>query len=233
MAAEFTRPIPTSRSSVLIPPAERLKTKIPIGLQSSSPPDVFQEWGGGQLVDQVKAHKVANITKYVSSWIKNIGGSAAGWQVKGQQYGIPYNVGVVGFWYNKDLFAKAGISSPPSTWPQFLADVAKLKAAGIAPIAIGGKDKWPDAFYWDYLAVKLCSKPVIQQSAVSYNFANPCWLQAGNYVQQLLDAKPFQDGFLATPAQQGASADLQHQRRPTRGSRSAYPPRPGRGRAAH
>ena len=47
---------------------------------------------------------------------------------------------------------------------------------------------------------------MIQQSAVSYNFGNPCWLQAGNYVQQLLDAKPFQDGFLATPAQQGATS---------------------------
>jgi raffinose/stachyose/melibiose transport system substrate-binding protein len=47
---------------------------------------------------------------------------------------------------------------------------------------------------------------VIQQSAVSYNFSNPCWLQAGNYVQQLIDAKPFQEGFLATPAQQGATS---------------------------
>ena len=47
---------------------------------------------------------------------------------------------------------------------------------------------------------------MIQQSAVSYNFSNPCWLQAGNYVQQLIDAKPFQEGFLATPAQQGATS---------------------------
>ena len=53
--------------------------------------------------------------------------------MNGQQYAIPYSVGVVGFWYNKDLFAKAGISSPPKTWPQFLADVAKLKTAGITP----------------------------------------------------------------------------------------------------
>ena len=44
-------------------------------------------------------------------WIKTIGGAAAGWQVNGQQYGIPYNVGVVGFWYNKDLFTKAGITA--------------------------------------------------------------------------------------------------------------------------
>ena len=39
-----------------------------------------------------------------------------------------------------------------------------------------------------------------------YNFKDPCWLKAGVYVQQLLDAKPFQDGFLATPAQQVARA---------------------------
>src|SRR4051794_14555742 len=154
---------------------EQFTTKVPIALQSNNPPDVFQNWGGGQLVDQVKAKKVADLTKYVKSWIKTIGGSAAGWQVNGKQYAIPYNVGVVGFWYNKDLFAKAGITNPPVTWPQFLADIAKLKTAGITPIAIGSKDKWPDAFYWDYLAVKLCSKSVIQSSAVSYNFGDPCW----------------------------------------------------------
>lgn len=42
----------------------------------------------------------------------------------------------------------------------------------------------------------------MQQSAITYNFKDSCWLKAGAYVQQLLDAKPFQDGFLATPAQQ-------------------------------
>jgi raffinose/stachyose/melibiose transport system substrate-binding protein len=202
VAAEFQRQHPNIKIKVVPLQNEQFTTKIPIALQSSNPPDVFQNWGGGQLVDQVKAHKVANLTKYVKPWIKSIGGSAAGWQVGGQQYAIPYNVGVVGFWYNKDLFAKAGITSPPLTWPQLLADVAKLKAAGITPIAIGSKDKWPDAFYWDYLAVKLCSKAVMQASAVSYNFSDPCWLKAGQYTQQLLDAKPFQDGFLATPAQQ-------------------------------
>jgi len=185
---------------------EQFTTKVPIALQSNSPPDVFQNWGGGQLVDQVKAKKVADLTKYVEPWIKTIGGSAAGWQVNGRQYAIPYNVGVVGFWYNKELFANAGINNPPVTWPQLLADIAKLKSAGITPIAIGSKDKWPDAFYWDYLAVKLCSKSVIQKSAVSYNFSDPCWTNAGKYTQQLIDAEPFQSGFLATPAQQGASS---------------------------
>jgi raffinose/stachyose/melibiose transport system substrate-binding protein len=181
-------------------------TRIPIALASNNPPDVFQNWGGGSLVDQVKAKKVQDLTKYVAPWIKSIGGSAAGWQVNGRQYAVPYSVGVVGFWYNKALFKQAGITSAPKTWPQFIAAVNKLKAADITPIAVGGKDRWPDAFYWDYLATKLCSKSTMQQSAITYNFKDPCWLKAGVYVQQLLNLKPFQDGYLATPAQQGATS---------------------------
>ncbi len=206
VAAEFHKLHPDITIKPVPLQNEQFQTRIPIALQSNSPPDVFQNWGGGQLVDQVKAGKVADLTKYVKPWIKSIGGSAAGWQVNGKQYAIPYNVGVVGFWYNKELFAKAGIKSAPKTWPELLATISKLKAAGITPIAIGGRDRWPDAFYWDYLAVKLCSKKTIQQSAVTYNFTDPCWTKAGQYVKQLLDVQPFQDGFLATPAQQGATS---------------------------
>ena len=102
--------------SVPIQNEQLQNVKIPLALQSSSPPDIFQQWGGGALATQVKAGKVANITKYVKPWIKSLGGAVAGWQVNGQQYGIPYNLGVVGFWYNKALFAKAGINGTPDTW---------------------------------------------------------------------------------------------------------------------
>ena len=60
------------------------------------------------------------------------------YQVDGKQYGIPFDLGMVGFWYNKDLFAQAGITTPPATWDEFLADIDKLKDAGITPIAVGG-----------------------------------------------------------------------------------------------
>ena len=178
IASEFQKQHPGITIKAVPLQNEQFKTKIPIALQSDSPPDVFQSWGGGGLVDQVKAGKVADVTKYVRPWIKTIGGSAAGWQVNGKQYAVPYGVGVVGFWYNKQLFKQAGIASAPKTWPQFLAAVGKLKQADITPIAIGSKDEWPDAFYWDYLATKLCSKAVMQSSAVTYNFRNGCWTKA-------------------------------------------------------
>lgn len=185
---------------------EQFNTKIPVALQSQDPPDLFQQWGGGQLADQVEAGKIMDLTEVAAPWIDSIGGAAAGWQVGGKQYGIPYSLGIVGFWYNKDLFTKAGITATPATWEELLADVAKLKAAKITPIAIGGKDRWPDAFYWDYLAARACSKQVLQQSAADYTFDDPCWVQAGVKVKELLDAQPFQTGFLATPAQQGAGS---------------------------
>lgn len=47
---------------------------------------------------------------------------------------IPYQPNVFAFFYNKDLFTKAGISDVPKTWDEFLADCQKLKDAGITPI---------------------------------------------------------------------------------------------------
>jgi len=38
-----------------------------------------------------------------------------------------------GMFYSKAAFSKAGISSTPTTWAAFMADLAKLKAAGITP----------------------------------------------------------------------------------------------------
>jgi glucose/mannose transport system substrate-binding protein len=41
--------------------------------------------------------------------------------------------------YSKDAFAKAGISEEPKDWDAFFADMDKLKAAGVTPIAWGGQ----------------------------------------------------------------------------------------------
>ena len=70
---------------------------------------------------------------------------------QGKNYGVPWDMGMVGWWYNKDLFAQAGIANPPTTWTEFLADVKALKAAGITPISLGEGDKWPGMHMWSYL----------------------------------------------------------------------------------
>src|SRR5579875_422023 len=42
-----------------------------------------------------------------------------------------------GIFYNKKLFAEAGITGTPSNWAQWVADMAKLKAKGITPFIFG------------------------------------------------------------------------------------------------
>lgn len=185
---------------------EGFSTKIPLALQSPTPPDVYQQWGGGDLASQVTSGKLADITDASKSWISTIGDFAKGWQVDGRQLGVPFAQHVVGFWYRKDLFTQAGITTPPTTMAELNGAVAKLKAAGLAPIAVGGKDRWPDAFYWNYFAVRECSQQTIESSVKNLKLDDPCWVKAGQDLVDFLKTEPFQEGFNGTPAQQGAGS---------------------------
>ena len=185
---------------------EQYDTKIQVALQGNNAPDIFFQRGGGFMATQVKSGKIKNLTPYVSSWIGELGSQAQAWQIDGAQYGVPYDLHTVGFWYRKDLFAKAGITAPPATMPELESDISKLKAANIVPIAVGSKDQWPDAFYYDYFAVRECSVATLEAAikAVSANY--PCFAKAGTISSRSWPRNPFQPAFLNTPAQTGAGS---------------------------
>jgi multiple sugar transport system substrate-binding protein len=49
---------------------------------------------------------------------------------QGKMYGMPDLSSARALFYNKDLFAKAGIAGPPKTWDEFETDAKKLTAVG-------------------------------------------------------------------------------------------------------
>jgi raffinose/stachyose/melibiose transport system substrate-binding protein len=104
---------------------------------------------------------------------------------------------MVGFWYNKELFEKAGVSGAPATWADYLEAVRKLKAAGVTPIALAGKEKWPGHYYWAYLAMRVAGLDALKQAAVDKNFNTPDFIAAGTHLAELVALQPFQTGFLA------------------------------------
>jgi len=57
---------------------------------------------------------------------------------------VPMASVIHGFIYNKDAFAKAGVT-PPQTTDQFFAALDKLKASGMVPLDMGTKDGWETA----------------------------------------------------------------------------------------
>ena len=185
---------------------EAYKAKVPTLLQSRDRPHIMYSWAGGVLKAQVEAGALADITAGVGSFKDNLApGAVQAFVVGGKLYGLPYNVSQVGFMYNKDLFAKAGVDGTAiKSWDDFLAAVKKIKAAGITPIAAGGQDKWPLHFYWTHLAVRLGGKPAFDAALKGEGggFEGETFQKAGELMKQLVDLEPFQNGFLGFKNQQ-------------------------------
>ena len=55
---------------------------------------------------------------------------ARGGEYKGKLFGFPILASARAFFYNKALFTKAGLASPPKTWDEFLQAAQKLQALG-------------------------------------------------------------------------------------------------------
>jgi raffinose/stachyose/melibiose transport system substrate-binding protein len=180
---------------------EAFKAKLTTNMQAGKPPDVFQSWGGGTLKEQADAGLVKDISDPTKSWIATLNEAGVGlYKVDDKQYGVPYNLGLVGVWYNKKLFKKAAIDGPPSTWDELLGDIQKLKSSGITPIAVGEKDKWPGMFWWANLSLRIAGKDAMAKAATDGNtFTEPGFVEAGKQLKRLIDLKPFQPGYLAAP----------------------------------
>jgi raffinose/stachyose/melibiose transport system substrate-binding protein len=207
VAKEFEKAHPNVTVKVSAIQNEDLQnTKIPNALRGSNPPDLFQQWGGGEEAQQAAAGKLMDISSSVKTQLSEIGSTAAAWQVNGKTYGLPFDFGTEGFWYNKDLFTQAGITDPPTTIAELNADVTKLKGIGTSPIAVGAKDKWPAAHYWFNFALRDCSTAVMKQSSIDLKFTDSCFTQAGTDLAKFNATQPFQAGFLGTPAQTGAGS---------------------------
>jgi raffinose/stachyose/melibiose transport system substrate-binding protein len=185
---------------------EALKAKIATEMQAGNPPDLFQSWGGGVLAQQQEAGMVRAIDDEIAEWKDTMNAAAMSiYQVDGVQYGIPYNFGLVGFWYNQDLFEQAGIAEPPATWDEFLTAVQKLKDAGITPIAVGAGDKWPAMFWWAYLSLRAGGQAALEEAIATGDWTGEAFVTAGTELKKLIDMEPFQDSFLAATYPQQAA----------------------------
>lgn len=71
---------------------------------------------------------------------------------KGTQYGMPLLSSVRLFFYNKDVFKKAGITDPPKTWADVKTDAQKIKdkVKGVAPVGLplGPEESQAEFFLW-------------------------------------------------------------------------------------
>lgn len=77
----------------------------------------------------------------------------------GKTYGLVTGVDINGLIYNKKVFQKAGIKSPPKTLNSFYADLKKIKSVGVTPIALNYTAQWPLGNWINPLAIDIAGDP--------------------------------------------------------------------------
>ncbi len=121
----------------------------------TSPPDVVFWYAGNRMkafVDKKLFEDVSDIWE-ANNMKADFATAKPAMTVDGKQWGVPYTYYQWGIYYRRDLFEKVG-AGEPKTWQEFLDVCAKLKAAGIAPVAIGTKYLWTAAGWFDYLNMR-------------------------------------------------------------------------------
>jgi raffinose/stachyose/melibiose transport system substrate-binding protein len=184
---------------------ELQRTLIPNALAAGDPPDLFQVWPGGELRDQVSNDYLMQLDDVIPDTIASVGATVNPWQVGGETYAVPFTFGIEGFWYNTEHFAEAGVDVP-ETFDDLIEAAGALREAGFTPIAVGAGDGWPAAHWWYQFALKSCSPDALAAAETEFDFSDECFVEAGEQLQDFLGIEPFQEGFLGTPAQQGAGS---------------------------
>ncbi|HRQ40354.1 MAG TPA: extracellular solute-binding protein [Chloroflexota bacterium] len=211
-ADEFMAENPCVKINITVLENEAFKSRLTTVMQSGQPPDLFQSWGGGVLWAYADAGLLKDITPALrGEWQDSVAAKAALdlYSKDGAYYGVPWQWGAVGIYYNKDLFEQAGLDpeNPPKTWSEFLGAVQTLKDAGITPITIGEGDKWPGHFWWVYLAIRNGGEDAFLKAFTrDGSFTDAPFVKAGEDLQELINLEPFPQGYLGFSYGDSASA---------------------------
>ncbi|MFZ9521039.1 MAG: ABC transporter substrate-binding protein [Silvanigrellaceae bacterium] len=122
----------------------------------NNPPDVATWFAGNRarfFIDKKLVEPIDDV--FTASGGQFSKGALSAITFNGKKYLMPTNYYHWGFYYRKDLFQKAGLSTPPKTWDEFISACQKLKATGLTPIAIGTKQAWPAAAWFDFINMRV------------------------------------------------------------------------------
>lgn len=136
---------------------EAFKSMIHSTLAKGNPPELFTYWAGAKtqaLVDQGQLEPIDDIWQAIpltDRFTTPVTEAASTYNNK--KYLLPITEHFVCFFYNKPLFEREGLSAPTS-WPELLELVEKLRNLGHIPFALGAKERWPAQFWFDYLLLR-------------------------------------------------------------------------------
>ena len=164
---EFQAAYPNIKVELDMSEAEAYKTKIKTAVAANEAPDVFYYNAGGMLKSFVDAGKVLALNDYVdeATMGRIVEGTLANMTFDGKIYGLPYTLACSVLFCNTELFEKYNVKIP-ETWTELMTAVKTFKDAGLVPMALGGKDRWPTCMYTDLITLRAAG---YQECADTFN----------------------------------------------------------------
>jgi ABC-type glycerol-3-phosphate transport system substrate-binding protein len=164
--SRFAKAYPGSKVNVTLLPAnnDQFSAALEAAFASGHVPDVMLLYSGGYTTPYIP--KLTQLNSYVNA-SPGMYNSISAWDLscgnlncqngRGKIYGVPLDFVSYGIFYNKAMFKKAGIASPPVTFSQLLTDCTKLKKIHVIPIAYGDRDgystdNWVTYMYGSYMS---------------------------------------------------------------------------------
>jgi multiple sugar transport system substrate-binding protein len=149
IAAAFHKANPSITVSVQTVDWTDFPNKVQTLVQNKQFPDILEGDAAPQFAQshllysdhQVLAPSV--LKNLISTFLKD-------GEYQGVDYGIPFTTSTRALYYNKKIFAAAGISSPPQTWAQLQSDAAAIKAKGYIGygMPLGSEEAQAEALLW-------------------------------------------------------------------------------------
>ena len=159
-------------------------------------PDVYWYWEGpglgGSLVKAGMSKDLTDLYKQFG-WESRFSAAALGGITQyGGFHGVPWTLQGQALYYNKKLFAKAGITDLPADYAGLVAAADKLVAKGITPIQFGGTVNWHLMRLLDNLIESKCGADVRDQ--LFSKKAN--WAQTACVTDAFAELKTWADKYL-------------------------------------
>lgn len=145
-----------------------LKTVLLGLLAAKIPPDTFQSLSGAELRQYVVGNYIAPVDDVWAAQNLDVNYPSVISKMtmfSGKHYGIPMNAHRANWlFYSKKVFDDLNIA-PPTTVEEMIAAAKRIKARrpGVAPIAIGTREKWPAVFLFDVVLLSVGGPDAYEQ----------------------------------------------------------------------
>lgn len=176
---------------------ELYKDRLKVLSASNALPDVGFTWAAGFLDPYVEGRLFTPLDDLLEDELGDlfVAGVTEAYAKNGKTYVVPVELNIVPIFYNKDIFARYGLT-PPRTFEELKEIIRRLNDAGVTPISLGGKDAWTLSFWFMYLVDRVGGAELLDQSIETASFTDPRIIEAARLTQELVELNAFPNGFM-------------------------------------